>query len=222
MEEQWLTYQQASELLGVSAEAVRRHVRRHGWRTQRGNNGKALVLVPPTAAGEGWARPGGQQGGHPGGQDDGRTPGQTGHLPGHEELVAELRRRAEAAEQAVQDAIRRAEAAEIRAQELGDELAEQRGLTGRAEGQAVVLWEALAQERGRTERAEADAKARQEAIARETMRVEQAEVARQIAEVQRDAAQSARDAAQKELAEWTTGGSLIRAWRAFLNRRGRL
>jgi hypothetical protein len=44
---------------------------------------------------------------------------------------------------------------------------------------------------------------------------EQAEVARQAAEAQRDAT-------QKELSEWMAGGSLIRAWRAFLNRRGRL
>jgi hypothetical protein len=32
----------------------------------------------------------------------------------------------------------------------------------------------------------------------------------------------AHQAAQRELAEWTVGGPLARAWRAFLNRRGRL
>lgn len=45
--EQWLTYQQAAELLGMSSEAVRQRARRRHWRTQPGNDGKALVLVPP-------------------------------------------------------------------------------------------------------------------------------------------------------------------------------
>ena len=44
--EQWLTYQQAAEILGMSSEAVRQRARRLRWRTQRGNDGKALILVP--------------------------------------------------------------------------------------------------------------------------------------------------------------------------------
>jgi hypothetical protein len=42
----WLTYAQAAERLGLSAEAVRHRARRSGWRTQPGNDGRTLVLVP--------------------------------------------------------------------------------------------------------------------------------------------------------------------------------
>src|SRR3954447_14243927 len=82
MEDRWLTYQQAGDLLGVSAEAIRRHARRRNWRIQRGNDGKALVLVPSTAASEGWARPDGRldnaRADSPDGQAPGRPPGQSG------------------------------------------------------------------------------------------------------------------------------------------------
>lgn len=46
MAERWLTDQQAGGALGMTAEAVRQRARRLGWRTQPGNEGKALVLVP--------------------------------------------------------------------------------------------------------------------------------------------------------------------------------
>jgi hypothetical protein len=42
----WLTYAQAAERLGLSAEAVRHRARRSGWRTMPGNDGRTLVLVP--------------------------------------------------------------------------------------------------------------------------------------------------------------------------------
>lgn len=45
-DEQWLTYRQAGALLHMSPEAARQRARRLRWRTQRGNDGKALVLVP--------------------------------------------------------------------------------------------------------------------------------------------------------------------------------
>lgn len=48
--ERWLTYQQAGELFGMSAEAARQRTRRLGWRTQPGNEGKTLVLVPEDVA----------------------------------------------------------------------------------------------------------------------------------------------------------------------------
>ncbi len=51
MAEQWLTYQQAGALLGMTAEAARQRARRLKWRTQPGNDGKALVLVPPDQSG---------------------------------------------------------------------------------------------------------------------------------------------------------------------------
>jgi hypothetical protein len=46
----WQTYAQAGERFGVSAEAVRLRARRLGWRTQPGNDGRTLVLVPDNAA----------------------------------------------------------------------------------------------------------------------------------------------------------------------------
>jgi len=49
MAERWLTYQQAGELLGMTAEAARHRARRMKWRTQPGNEGRALVLVPDDA-----------------------------------------------------------------------------------------------------------------------------------------------------------------------------
>jgi hypothetical protein len=46
MAERWLTYQQAGEVLGMSPEAARQRARRLKWRTQRGNDGRTLVLLP--------------------------------------------------------------------------------------------------------------------------------------------------------------------------------
>ena len=56
MPEQWLTYAAAGRLLGTSAEAARQRARRLGWRTQPGNDGRTLILVPD------------QPDGHPAGQ----------------------------------------------------------------------------------------------------------------------------------------------------------
>jgi hypothetical protein len=44
-----LTYAQAGERLGMSAEAIRSRARRAGWRTMPDNDGKALVLIPDDA-----------------------------------------------------------------------------------------------------------------------------------------------------------------------------
>jgi hypothetical protein len=46
MADRWVTYQQAGDLLGLSAEAARKRARRQRWRTQPGNDGRMLVLVP--------------------------------------------------------------------------------------------------------------------------------------------------------------------------------
>lgn len=51
MAEQWLTYAQAGALLGMTAEAARHRARRLKWRTQKGNDGRALVLVPADQTG---------------------------------------------------------------------------------------------------------------------------------------------------------------------------
>ena len=46
MPEEWLTYREIGARLGLNVEAVRTRVRRAGWRTQPGNDGRARVLVP--------------------------------------------------------------------------------------------------------------------------------------------------------------------------------
>jgi hypothetical protein len=43
---QWLTYAEAGERLGVSAEAVRARVIRGAWRRQVGNDGLARIILP--------------------------------------------------------------------------------------------------------------------------------------------------------------------------------
>src|ERR1700704_2492910 len=67
----WLTFQQAGERLDLSAEAVRSTARRASWRTQPGNDGRTLVLVPDDVLEE--PRPPGRPGERPGG----RPPEQT-------------------------------------------------------------------------------------------------------------------------------------------------
>jgi hypothetical protein len=61
--EQWLTYHQAGELLGMTSEAARQRARRLRWRSQKGNDGKALVLVPEDHAVRPRVRPTVQAGG---------------------------------------------------------------------------------------------------------------------------------------------------------------
>ena len=46
MPEEWLTYRDIGARIGLSVEAVRTRVRRAGWRTQPGNDGRTRVLVP--------------------------------------------------------------------------------------------------------------------------------------------------------------------------------
>ena len=47
---EWLTYAQAGERFGLTADAVRMRAHRLGWRVQPGNDGRTLVLVPDDAA----------------------------------------------------------------------------------------------------------------------------------------------------------------------------
>jgi hypothetical protein len=45
MPEEWLTHREIGARLGLNVEAVRTRVRRAGWRTQPGNDGRTRVLV---------------------------------------------------------------------------------------------------------------------------------------------------------------------------------
>jgi hypothetical protein len=49
MPDEWLTYREIGARLGLNVEAVRTRVRRAGWRTQPGNDGRTRVLVPVEA-----------------------------------------------------------------------------------------------------------------------------------------------------------------------------
>ena len=42
----WLTYQEAGDRLGVSAEAARAKAARKRWRRQIGNDGLARIMIP--------------------------------------------------------------------------------------------------------------------------------------------------------------------------------
>lgn len=92
------------------------------------------------------------------------------------------------------------------------------------EGEVTALREALARERERIDRAEAAAALVPELRAQLGRAEGEAVVVREQLKVEQTRAEaSARnlEAAQAELAAWMAGGPLVRAWRAFLNRRGR-
>lgn len=153
-----LTYKELAQEFGLSPEAARKRVHRLRWRIMPWNDGKARVLVPVGAKLRPAAHPPARPAGQPAGD--------------REEVLAEVRRRAETAE--------------ARVRQLEEELSGQRERAAQAEGDAKATREALAYERGQvaTERA-------------------------------------ARQAVEAELADWTAGGPLARAWRGFLYRRGR-
>jgi chromosome segregation ATPase len=120
-----------------------------------------------------------------------------------------------------------------RADKLAGEAADLRGRAGRAEGEAAALRDALERERLRADQSEAAARqARQaeaEAIEQATGLESEVETLRtalaaaeddlEAAEQDRTRLRAERDAAQAELADWTAGGPVERAWRALLHRR---
>ena len=61
--DRWLTYVDASALLGMTVDSLRHRARREHWGKRISNEGKALVLVPldavPTPAGDASGQPGG-------------------------------------------------------------------------------------------------------------------------------------------------------------------
>jgi hypothetical protein len=120
MAEQWRTYQQAGDLLGMSSEAARQRARRLKWRTQRGNDGRTLVLVPEV--------PGVRPRIPPAVQTPVRPPGQTGD---DNALAALFREHLEQAEAAAAERAR----AELAEAALGAALV----AAARAEGEATAL-----------------------------------------------------------------------------------
>lgn len=129
MAEQWLTYQQAGDLLGVSSEAIRRHATRYGWRRQPGNDGKTLVLMTDREAGQVRTRPGGRQLERPGEHLSGRPPERPGDAATVADTMAAL----------VADRL----AAEARRDAAQAEAEQQRERAARAEGERDGLREAV-------------------------------------------------------------------------------
>ena len=206
-----LTYAELGELLGIEPESAKRRAVRHGWRRVPGNEGRTLVAVPRTALPERSLVSGTSTtlkvdgtGGVP--QDipwDSLEDGQGDSAARHGDTdllsmaLTDLRVALRIAEQRQVEADERAGRAETRAN-AAQGLADRRG-------------EDLAELRERAGRAEGEAVALHGQLLAERDRA-----ARQVRE-----AEAARDAAKSELAEWTAGGPLARAMRAFLNRRGR-
>ena len=109
---EWLTYAQAGERFGLSADAARMRVHRLGWRTQPGNDGRTLVLVPEDAA----VQPRGRSPERSEARSGERSPAQIaddGKLAAAEGRAILAERRAEQAEQRADKAERRADAAEL-------------------------------------------------------------------------------------------------------------
>ena len=206
-----LTYAELGELLGIEPESAKRRAVRHGWRRVPGNEGRTLVAVPRTALPERSFVPGTLKAfkvDSPGDvprdvPQDNPTDRQGDILlhPGDKEMLvlamADLRVALQVAEQRRAEADERAGRAETRA-DAAQGLADRRG-------------EDLAELRERAGRAEGEAVAIHGQLLAERDRA-----AREVRE-----AEAARNAAKSEMAEWTAGGPLTRAVRAFLNRRGR-
>jgi hypothetical protein len=195
----WLTYREMVEVLSLPSEkAAISRSRREKWPRQINNErGLALVGVPLSAVEAAANRP----------------------LP-EKPIVNSIespietplaRTPSDALEVQLRQQIERAEAGErrqrVRAEKAEADARAQAERAARAEGEAMALRDALVREMRRLEQAEAD---------RQT-----AETQRDVVRTIRDAALAERDAAQGELADWTVGGPIARAWRAFMNRRGR-
>lgn len=131
------------------------------------------------------------------------------------ERTAQAEGEAAAMREALAREARRAEETEV-ARQLA-EIARQRA-EALARGEQQRFEQARAGQQAASERVVAlqiDVTAKTEALAREARQIEEAEAERQKAEAQRDAAQATRDATAAELAIWTAGGPLARAWRGF-------
>lgn len=60
-DDRWMTYKEAASTLGITPASLERRVRRNQWARTRGNDGRALVAVPPDALEDaGKKSPGGQ------------------------------------------------------------------------------------------------------------------------------------------------------------------
>jgi hypothetical protein len=201
---EWLTYAQIGERFGLKAEAARTRVRRLGWRTMPGNDGRTLALVPEDAD----LRPGGA---HAVLSEDDRADSDgsdrpvTVMLTG---LLTEATGRADRAEERADEAGKRAEAALGLADRTLAQLAD---ADARADRLRTLLMEAEAQRdtaRGEATAAKEAAEVERDRIAGE---LAQAVERRTAAEVEARLLREAENARQ-QLGRWR------RAWRGWRGR----
>jgi hypothetical protein len=179
------TLAQASELTGLSTEALRLRIKRGKLAAERGNDGQPRVRITDAE---------------------------------REDFARLLVRRQPTLSRQTSTLTRQDVEKTNVIKVLEDAVGILREQLGRAEA-------ATAAERVRVERAEAEREAARIAAAvaegeAKTLRV-QVQVARDEAAARVQAAETARDDARAELADWTAGGPLGRAWRALIYRRGR-
>jgi hypothetical protein len=191
----WLSYEEAGHVLGIDPDSVARRARRLKWPRLPGNDGKARVAVPADVLPASGPDAAPDQGAD--GATD-KVPDNPGDRGGHVRP----------------DESRTIKALEGEASALREALARERERADRAETAAAVVPDL----RERAARAEGES-----AALREQITVERTAVREQVTAERQRAEASARDleAARAELADWTAGGPVARAWRAFLNRRGR-
>ncbi|RZI71331.1 MAG: hypothetical protein EOP13_18465 [Pseudomonas sp.] len=191
---------EAAERTGLTVEAIRQRIKRGSLQAVKGND-RVLRVRLTTADLESISNRPATGHNHP--MTTGQSPTSTSHRPVDDQLFKALEAAAEA----------RGEVNALRERlELADALADRlRADTDRSRAEREQARIAAAT-------AEGEARALRDALAREARQLERSEGNFKVAETQRDAAQAAREAARAELAAWTSGGPIARAWRAFVNR----
>ena len=146
----WMTYAEIGKRFGLGTEAARTRVRRLGWRTQPGNDGRTLALVPEDAD----LRPGGDRDNDRGDdRDDDRydrpvTAQMTGLMAGAlaalEDAVATLREQLERTEQDRDGERQRADELRTQLEALNAEMASMRAEADKAADLSANMDAALA------------------------------------------------------------------------------
>jgi hypothetical protein len=134
----WLTYQEAGDRLGVSAEAARAKAARKRWRRQIGNDGLARILLPGDLPVTTRARGSGDQPMTPR-SPPGQRPADAANIKALEARVEALQAELAGARgelggvrEALGEARARADAADTRAAEIAADLAAEKARAGRA------------------------------------------------------------------------------------------
>lgn len=136
--DRWRTYQEAADLLGSTADAVRVRARRHGWKRRNGNDGRVRVLVPADEEPQPVPK---QQGGQ-----SVRTFGRSSpEQNGQNEQPGELRLALELLRDQVAEHRRERERAEAREAALHDEIARLTSRVVEAEAAAIEGWRTAAE-----------------------------------------------------------------------------